>query len=182
MLESTRRNMSARSVLARHTSAAIVAAVALASGCSSTRPSDVLEARTYIEADYGTVWNRFTRAAEYEDWYSSPCLEFGDRPGDDVRWGTTERLVYQGTLEEIRPGSGLTHTFQFVGFGFDEPPTRVEIDIVEQGETVLITIRHDCADAPQTRAMISPVGWAKSLARLKTLLETGEAMPWPQDR
>jgi len=27
--------------------------------------------------------------------------------------------------------------------------------------------------------MISPVGWPKSLSRLKTLLESGTAMPWP---
>ena len=67
------------------------------------------------------------------------------------------------------------------GFGFDEPPTRVGIDLIPQGPVTLVEVCHDCTDAPQTRTIVSPVGWLKSLSRLKTWLETGTPMPWPED-
>ncbi len=149
---------------------------------ASEAPSaTVLTASAFIEASYEAVWERFTKAEAYEAWYSSPCREFGAHPGDPVVWGNEERVLYRGALERIEKGVGLTHTFQFVGFGFEEPPTSVEIDIFERGETVLVAIRHDCTEAPKTCEIISPVGWLKSLSRLKTLLETGRAMPWPED-
>lgn len=160
--------------------AVLVSLVAAHSPRASETPSiTVLTASAYIEASYDAVWERFTQAEGYEAWYSSPCREFGSLPGDPVVWGNEERVFYRGTLKRIKKGEGLTHTFQFVGFGFEEPPTPVEIDVLERGETVLVSIRHDCRSAPKTCDIISPVGWLKSLSRLKTLLETGRVMPWP---
>ncbi len=134
----------------------------------------------YIEAPYAEVWASFTQAERYAAWHSSPCLAFGDAPGAPVVWGTPERTVYRGEVVEVQPGQGLIHTFQFVGFGFEEPPTPVRIEIQQAGPVVLVRVEHDCRGAPQTAAMITSVGWAKSISRLKTLLETGEAMPWPE--
>lgn len=153
-------------------------------GCASPPtgpPGQVLEDRIFIKADYDAVWYRFTNADAYAAWYSSPCREFGSRPGDECIWGDEQRLFYRGRLLSMKKGRGLTHSFRFVGFGFDEPDTRVDIGIERQGEVVLVTVRHDCRNAPKTAAMITPIGWQKSLSRLKTLLETGRAMPWPAE-
>jgi uncharacterized protein YndB with AHSA1/START domain len=138
-----------------------------------------LEAATYIHAPYEAVWNAFARADGYAEWASAPCVEFGDRPGDAVAWGARGRVVYRGRILSIERGRGLAHSFRFEGFGFEEPDTRVEVDIVEEGAVVRVAVRHDCAGAPRTLEMIGPLGWPKSLARLKTLLETGRPMPWP---
>ena len=46
---------------------------------------------------------------------------------------------------------------------------------------VLVSIRHDCTEAPKTCDIIGSVGWLKSRSRLKTLLETGHVMPWPEN-
>jgi hypothetical protein len=139
----------------------------------------ILRAALYIKADYDRVWERFTSAPAYADWYSAPCREFGEAPGDPIIWGNADRDFYHGTLRYMDKGRGLSHSIKFVGFDFDEPPTPVEIEILEQGDTVLVSLRHDCQGAPRTYEMISPVGWMKSLSRLKTLLETGAPMPWP---
>jgi hypothetical protein len=141
----------------------------------------VLTARAYVHASYDDVWNCFTSAPAYAAWASAPCTRFPQTPGETIAWGAPARAVYTGTLERIEKGRGLRHTFRFEGFGFDEPPTPVEIGIAAQGDTVLVTIVHDCSGAPQTAAMIGPLGWLKSLSRLKTLLETGRAMPWPEE-
>jgi uncharacterized protein YndB with AHSA1/START domain len=139
----------------------------------------ILEAATYIHAPYEAVWNAFTRAESYAAWASAPCVEFGSRVGEAAVWGARGRAVYRGEILSIEHGRGIAHTFAFEGFGFDEPGTRVEIDLAPEGEVVRVAVRHDCAGAPRTAEMIGPLGWTKSLARLKTFLETGRAMPWP---
>lgn len=140
-----------------------------------------LIAGLYIAADYQKVWDSFTTAEPYEHWSSASCLEFAAEPGGEVIWGDASRVVYRGVLEEIQPGQGLAHSFQFVGFGFEEPPTRVAIDITQEGPVTLVQLCHDCTDAPQTQRIVGSVGWLKSLSRLKTWLETGTPMPWPVD-
>ena len=168
---------------------AILSSLLALSGCASSShdsPSQaagsadlVLRAAVYIEADYDDVWSRFTTAEGFADWYSTPCIEFGEAPGDRVAWGADGTVHYEGTLLRLERGAGVTHTFQFQGFGFEEPPSPVVVDIREAGETVLVSLTHDCGEAPETYAMVSPVGWTKALSRLKSLLETGTPMPWP---
>ncbi len=142
-------------------------------------PSPHLVARTYIEADYDRVWRAFTTAEGYQAWYSTPCRVFGTEPGAECVWAVGERVTYRGELRSIEPGVGLAHTFRFVGFGFEET-TLVDIEIVQQGDVVYVCVQHDCSKAPETRALITEVGWSKSLARLKSLLERGTPMPWPE--
>ena len=141
----------------------------------------VLTARTYIEADLATVWEQFTRAEAYAAWSSAPCLEFGDDPGEPAVWGTPEQVVYRGEITRFENGSALGYTFRFEDAGFDEPPTPVDVRFEAAGPVVLVQVRHDCSGARQTAETIGALGWQKSLSRLKTLLETGTAMPWPED-
>lgn len=108
--------------------APLLLALTMSVGCASESAAvltgdRVLRAAVYIEAEYDQVWRRFTEAEAYAEWYSAPCIEFGASPGDRVAWGQSERLVYRGTLRSIKKGHGLSHSFQFVGFGFDESPT-----------------------------------------------------------
>ena len=144
-------------------------------------PEEPLVARAYLEADYDAVWERFTRAEAFADWYTSPCLAFDLEPGAELVWGTPEREVYRGRMRWSEKGRGLGWEFRFVGFGFDEAMTPVDFRIEPRGATVLVEIRHDVTGAPETRRIISEVGWTKPLSRLKTLLETGRPMEWPTE-
>lgn len=158
---------------------ALCALDACATPATSTDESAVLTVRTYIAASYQDVWDRFTRAEAFAEWYTVPCRKFGLEPGDELIWAVGERVFYRGRMLEAERGVGISWEFRFEGFGFGEPMSRVDFEIVERGPTVLVSVRHDLSAAPQTAAMISPVGWAKPLSRLKTLLETGTPMPWP---
>ena len=104
------------------------------------------------------------------------------RPLQAVPWSgaTPLALSIEVRWKPSRKVEGFRTRFQFVGFGFDEPPTRVGIDLIPQGPVTLVEVCYDCTDAPQTRTIVSPVGWLKSLSRLKTWLETGMPMPWPE--
>ena len=137
-------------------------------------------AAVYVRASYDDVWKQLTDPAAYGGWSSAPCLAFGTEAGDRVAWGSKERTVYEGELLSIEKGKGFAYTFAFQGFGFEET-TEVHVDVVEQGPVVLVALRHVCTGAPNTHGMIGAYGWTKSLCRLKTLLETGTTMPWPEE-
>jgi len=143
--------------------------------------SALLVARTYIRAEPSEVWRHFTEPSALSRWSTAECKVFEPRPGGAMRFSNGVRTVYEGEVLRVDEGTGLAYTFRFVGFGFDEPASHVRVDVLPRGETVFVSIRHDCTGAPRTAAMIGPVGWTKSLARLKTLLETGRPMPWPKD-
>lgn len=151
-----------------------------APGGATARGGTVLTARTYIHAPYDSVWARFTTVEGFRDWFSAPGLSFGLAPGDSLVWGEPGTPVYGGVLERLQKGRGLAFTFAFTFLDTPEE-SRVEVDIVERGEVVWVHLRHDCREAPATAEVISPVGWTKNLSRLKTLLETGRPMPWPEE-
>lgn len=149
-------------------------------GCAVPEPSETLTAQVYIEAPYDSVWRYLTDADRFASWHSAPGLAFGRSVGDSVVWGTADRVLYRGRLERLEPGTGFQHTFSFT---FVEPVevSRVEWNVVARGPVVWVRVAHDCRGAPGTRDVITDVGWTKSLSRLKTLLETGTAMPWPEE-
>lgn len=162
---------------------AVLAACAAPEPASDTAPRTepaILTAQVYIQAPYDSVWRYLTEAGRFAEWHSSPGRIFGAAPGDSVVWGTADRVLYRGRLERLERGTGLAHTFQF---GFVEPleTSLVAWDVVARGPVVWVRVTHDCTAAPGTRDVITDVGWTKSLSRLKTLLETGTAMPWPDE-
>ena len=136
-------------------------------------------ARTYVMAPYGEVWRRFSDLDAYAAWFSAPALEFGSEPGQRVAFGTEEGVLFHGVLTRFEPGHGLGFTFQFTFLESDEQ-SQVDIEVVEDGEVTRIVVVHDCTSAPETASVITEFGWVKDLARLKTLLETGTPMPWPE--
>ena len=146
-----------------------------------TDGSSVLIARAYIRAEAAEVWRHFVEPAALSRWSTAECRAFEAREGGAVRFSNGVRTVYEGEVLRMEEPLGLAYTFRFVGFGFEEPDSHVRVDVLPRGEVVFVSIRHDCSEAPRTSAMIGPVGWTKSLSRLKTLLETGKPMPWPRE-
>lgn len=139
-----------------------------------------LIAQTYIQAPYDKIWSYLTEPQYFDSWYSAPGLEFGQSIGAPVAWGTPETPVIRGELLALEPGLGFRHTFRFEFLDSDEEST-VTWDVVQRGPVCWLRVRHDCAVAPQTHQVVTNTGWVKSLARLKTLLETGRPMPWPEE-
>jgi len=157
--------------------------LAACAGAPESRENAVMErtAAAYIAADYDAVWEKLTTAGEFASWYSMGGIAFPHEKGAELEWGPPGQVTIRGTLRWIEKGKGFGHTFQFRGLGFDEPETDVEWEVVQQGPVVLVRVVHRAPESPETMAMIGDLGWAKTLNRLKTLLETGEPMPWPSD-
>jgi uncharacterized protein YndB with AHSA1/START domain len=86
--------------------------------------------------------------------------------------------VIEGKLRTWQPATYLSYSFEFTRL--DEPTSIVEWEVLPQGEVVWVEVRHTFPDdAPETQAIVTD-GWTLVLARLKTLLESGESLPWPE--
>ncbi len=145
-------------------------------------PDTNLAASIYIACTPSQLWNALTTASKHVHWNSAPCLSFGSNPPETVSWGDDTRVFYEGHIIVSDEAAGkLAHTFQFVGFGFEEPETTVAIRLHHQGPIVRLELNHNCTDAPRTAEIISQNGWLKALCRLKTYLETEVPMPWPEE-
>lgn len=55
----------------------------------------------------------------------------------------------------------------------------VRYELAPMGELTKLTVTHDLAEAPNTAANVGSNGWSLVLSGLKTLVETGRAMPLP---
>jgi uncharacterized protein YndB with AHSA1/START domain len=58
-----------------------------------------------------------------------------------------------------------------------EPRSKVTFDIEPAGQTVKLTVVHDGFEPGSIVAGMVSTGWPQVMASLKTLLETGEALP-----
>ncbi|MCA8939556.1 MAG: SRPBCC domain-containing protein [Planctomycetes bacterium] len=139
----------------------------------------VLSSSTYIRASYDDVWKELASAEGYSRWYSAPLAEIVPERGGTISFGAKDKPIILGKISRIKKGEGLSHSFAFSWF--ENEVSNVHFTVLEQGEVVLVDVVHDCSSAPQVAGIIGSHGWQKALSRLKSLLETGEAMPWPDD-
>jgi uncharacterized protein YndB with AHSA1/START domain len=138
---------------------------------------EMVRAAIYIAAPYETIWATLTRPERHEHWYVAPCLQFGWESGATVLWGRPAESVIEGTLTVWEPATRFAHTFRFAAL--DEPESQVTWHVMPMGEVVYVEVNHLFpGEAPATQAIVTD-GWSLVLSRLKTLLETGEPMPWP---
>jgi len=78
---------------------------------------------------------------------------------------TPEWAAANGTSEEVLAGLRA------------ERRSRVAFDLEPEGERVKLTVVHDGFDPGSTVAEMVSGGWPRVIAELKTLLETGDAVP-----
>lgn len=148
---------------------------------------------TYIATTPQKLWQALTDPGFTSRYWG---VEFGTdwAEGSPMSWtekGATTSHPEQVVLESA-PYSRLAYTWHTftpewargVGVGEDlrerlaaEPRSRVTFELEEVGGTVKLTVVHDrFADESVLRDMIGQ-GWPHLLASLKTLLETGSALP-----
>ncbi len=140
--------------------------------------SETVRAAIYIQSTLERVWQSLTRFDLQEVWYVAPGIAFGWEPGDRVAWGLPNAPVIEGELLDWEPASRFVHTFRFTRFL--EPTSHVEWSVLPLGEVVWVEVKHHFPkDAFETQAIVTD-GWTSVLSRLKTYLETGTPMPWPE--
>jgi len=141
---------------------------------------------TYIATTPDKLWVALT-APEFTRQYWAGCWQKSDwKVGSSWDLMTPDGHVGDsGEILELDPPRRLVVTWdhqlfeEFRGLGV----TRATFEIEPSGEVVKLTVTHE---APQTAAKLLDAlssGWPGILSSLKTLLETGKALPgtdkWP---
>lgn len=132
----------------------------------------------YIQSTPERVWQALTDAeltARYwghsnvSDWQAGSGWQHQRADGSGV-------ADVVGTVTESSPPARLVTTWAAPGQEPAGGPSRVTFDIEPYGDIVRLTVSHDnLADDAEREA--AAAGWAAVLSNLKSLLETGHALP-----
>jgi uncharacterized protein YndB with AHSA1/START domain len=133
---------------------------------------------TFIAKPAKDVWSALTEKKTIDQYYMAPVHTLEMKKGGKISYGGDTELI-SGTITEVDVPKKLVHTFKFAGS--DDPETQVTYEIKPIGEAMCsLTITHRGFQAEdQTFADITG-GWPVIASSLKTLLETGSKLPWPQ--
>jgi uncharacterized protein YndB with AHSA1/START domain len=135
---------------------------------------------TYIASSPEQVWNalidpetttRYWQQVNLSDW--KPGSRWEHRSGDSER---LLRLV--GKVVESSPPRRLVLTWAFPqDEGNDEKTSRVTFEIEPYRGVVRLTVTHDRLEPDSDMMEGITTGWPIVLSSLKSLLETGQALP-----
>jgi uncharacterized protein YndB with AHSA1/START domain len=135
----------------------------------------------YIKATQDEVWHAITDPAIVAKFFFGAQVESTYQVGAKLRSVSPDGETVWGdnTILECAPPRRLVHTWRSL---YDsalaaEPESRVTWEIEAQsGGFAKLTLIHDHLDAsPDTAASVR--GWSYILSNLKTVIETGEALP-----
>jgi uncharacterized protein YndB with AHSA1/START domain len=135
----------------------------------------------YIKASPDEVWQAITDPATVARFFFGQRREAVYEVGGRIRsWSPDGKQPWgDNVILECDPPRRLVHTWRSL---YDpemaaEPESRVTWEIEEQpGGFSKLTLVHDRLDAsPKTAASVR--GWSYIVSNLKTVLETGEALP-----
>lgn len=135
---------------------------------------------TYIRTTPAKLWQALTEPQFTE------CYWFGARQECDWKVGSPWKLVMptvgladSGEVLEVEPEKRLVLSWrnEFMPELKAEGFSRMTYDIEPDGELVKLTVTHESDGAVFIEKVSG--GWPKILSSLKSLLETGEALPRP---
>lgn len=126
------------------------------------------------------VWAALTEKKTIDQYHMAPVHTLELKVGGKISYGGKSELI-SGTITKIEAPKTLQHTFKFSGS--EDPETQVAYEIKAIGDAMCsLTISHTgFKEKDQSFADITG-GWPVIASSMKTLLETGQAMPWPKKK
>ena len=133
----------------------------------------------FIAKPAAEVWSAVTEKKKIDQYYMAPVHTLELKKGGKISYGGEVEMI-TGTITELDAPKTLVHTFKFAGS--DDPETSVTYKIESVGDAMCsLTISHTGFQAEdQTFANITG-GWPVIASSLKTVLETGNSLPWPKN-
>jgi|TARA_B100000315_G_scaffold260836_1_gene326068 uncharacterized protein YndB with AHSA1/START domain len=138
----------------------------------------------YIRSDARKIWDALTQAEFTSQYFHATLVESDWQVGSKVVYRMADdSLAVDGEVLEVDPPKRLVITWralyaeEFSSEGF----SKVTFEIAEVDASVCkLSVLHN--QFPQASKLYEHVqGWVAIISSLKSLLETGEAMPMPQN-
>jgi uncharacterized protein YndB with AHSA1/START domain len=144
-----------------------------------TKPSFVYV--TYIRTSPEKLWQALTDGSLTQQYWSGRRVESAWTVGAPVTFWFEGKVSDSGKVLESDPPRRLSYSFhvEFVEALRSEPPSRVTIDIEKLDAQVKLTVTHDEFEPGSKVLEAVSGGWPVILSSLKSLLETGRAIEFP---
>lgn len=137
---------------------------------------------TYIASTPEKVWAALTQNGFIEQFWFGCRIDCDWKIGAKMQLRAPDGAVYdEGEILACEPPHHLSYTFKNVFFDelLAEPASRVDFKLELQDGVVKLTLVHDqfsSSGSKYLRAISG--GWPTILSGLKSLLETGKALPF----
>jgi uncharacterized protein YndB with AHSA1/START domain len=127
------------------------------------------------------VWKALTDGEQTQQYYFGTRVESDWTVGSSFRYYNPDNsLSSEGVIVEIEPQALLKTTWKPVWLESGGESSTVSWEIQSLGSSTLVKLTHaGIDDATFEQAQMS-VGWVYVLSSLKSLLETGSALPVPE--
>lgn len=165
---------------------------------TATEAKTIQMYRVYIKATPEAIWDAITKPEWTVKYGYAGLVDYELRPGGKFEIHANEGmkafpeipdLISDGEVIEADPPRKLVHTWRMTMTPqmAAEAYTRVSYDIQPvRGGVTKLTVTHDFTGAPMFGAVLTGEGesqgagggWAEILSGLKTLLETGQQLPF----
>ena len=137
----------------------------------------------YIRADARNIWDALTQPEFTAQYFHATRIESDWQVGSKVIYRSPDdTLAVDGEVLEVDPPTRLVITWralyseEFSREGFSK--VTFEIAPVDESVCKLAVLHNEFPDGSQLYEHVK--GWVAIISSLKSLLETGEAMPLPQ--
>lgn len=135
---------------------------------------------SYIRTTAAKLWTALTSAEFTKQYWFGASLESTFEVGAPWKLVMTDGNVADaGEIVESVPGKRLVMTWrsQFKPELRAEGVARCTFDLVEDGAQMKLTVTHEIDVSPSKLIMAVSAGWPAIISSLKSLLETGAALP-----
>lgn len=133
----------------------------------------------YIAAPAEEVWHAIVDREIVNKYHLIPLRTVELRKGGRIIYGAGEEEAISGEVLEIAPGKKLVHSFNF-SHNPEDPPSAVTYESTPMGKMCKLVLTHNGFSEETATYRDICGGWPTILSGLKTLLETGKGLPWPQ--
>lgn len=135
----------------------------------------------FIETTPERLWSLLTSAAESPKWFFGNRIEIGSKPGDPYRVIRPDgEAAVDGAMLAIEPPHRLRVRWDMPGNPLGEGrPNEIEyrIEPAAEGVVRLSVLEFHYLAVPEDWQRAGREGWSLILSLLKTICETGRALP-----
>ena len=144
-----------------------------------------IERRVYIGASVAKVWHALTDPQTVTLCHLVPLQRIDLKVGGELAFVKDGEKHIEAEITEVSKHERLAHTFRFTEVAHPDaddhldPATTVGYELTPMGDMSLLHLTHSGFPSTNATYRFVSVGWDIICSGMKTLLETGEELPWP---
>jgi len=133
---------------------------------------------SFISAKTDKLWSYFENAQLFSLFQIAPLQTFSFQEGEGFSLGTNDIPVLNAQFKLIKKNKVIHLALNYAGTEGD--PMIVKIIFYPLGKMSSLSIIIDGLEDGDSRLDVARNHWPGAISQLKTIIETGNSLPWPQ--